>query len=411
MSLSILPLFALLQVGAQPPGAAAPTLQPSPIARVIVTPANPVVTAQDTIRLKAEAVDAQGKPVPDVQLRFVAAGGSFEGTVEPDGLVHSGSTGTIPVSVVGLYPGAAPVIQRVEVRMVPGPVARVAIDAGDVKLVVGQRFTARATSYSAVGDRRDDRMTWKSSAPNIVRVSETGLVTAVAPGRATITAGAGSVSGTMRGDVVANNISSLTLTPGTAERRTGDVIRFTATPKTAGGATVAGLNPTWTFAPGHGVIDQDGSFVGYEAGTYTVTATIGTRSADAVVTLTPRDVRRRAQVVGRLPRTQFSTEEVWLHPTQPIAYLGTGGGGDRMYTIDISDPSKPVVTDSLVVNTRRVNDIMTTPDGKFMVFTREGASDRRNGIVIASLEDPRHPKKISEFNVGVTARVHSSFVY
>jgi hypothetical protein len=348
--------------------------------------------------------------VPDATVRFLGAG-SFEGRVDPDGLVHSGSTGTIAVAAVGVVPGTAPVIQRVEVRMLPGPAARVAVERETVKLVVGQRFTPRATAYSAVGDRRDDRITWRSSAPGIVRVAESGLLTAVAPGRATITADAGTATGTMRVDVVANNIASLTLDPGNAVRRTGDVIRFAATPKTSGGAAVSGLTPTWTFAPGHGVIDQDGAFVGYEAGTYVITATLGSRSADAVVTLTPRDVRRPAQVVGRLPRTQFSTEEVWLHPTEPIAYLGTGGGGDRMYTIDISNPAGPTITDSLVVNTRRVNDIMTTPDGKFLVFTREGASDRRNGIVIASLEDPRHPKKISEFTEGVTAGVHSAFVY
>lgn len=405
--MSILPLLALLQTAAQPPAATAP---PSPIARVIVSPANPIVQAQDTIRLKAEAVDAQGRPVPNATIRFLGAG-SFEGKVDPDGLVHSGSTGTIAVSAVGIVAGTAPVIQRVEVRMVAGPATRVSVERDEVKLVVGQRFTPRATAYSATGDRRDDRITWKSSAPAVVRVAENGLLTAVAPGRATITAGAGAASAAIRVEVVANAITSLTVTPASAERRTGDVIRFGATPATAGGRAVSGLTPTWTFAPGHGVIDQDGAFVGYEAGTYTITATLGSRSADAVVTLTPRDVRRPAQVVGRLPRTQFSTEEVWLHPTRPIAYLGTGGGGDRMYTIDISNPAAPTLTDSLIVNTRRVNDIMTTPDGRFLVFTREGASDRRNGIVIASLEDPAHPKKISEFTEGVTAGVHSAFVY
>ena len=54
---------------------------------------------------------------------------------------------------------------------------------------------------------------------------------------------------------------------------------------------------------------------------------------------------------------------------------------------------------------------MTTPDGKFLVFTREGAADRKNGIVICSLEDPAHPKLIAEFTEGVTAGVHSAFVY
>ena len=69
-----------------------------------------------------------------------------------------------------------------------------------------------------------------------------------------------------------------------------------------------------------------------------------------------------------------------------------------------------MVTDSIVSNTRRVNDVMTFPDGKFLVFTREGASDRKNGIVICSLEDPAHPKVIAEFTEGVTGGVHSAFV-
>jgi hypothetical protein len=54
---------------------------------------------------------------------------------------------------------------------------------------------------------------------------------------------------------------------------------------------------------------------------------------------------------------------------------------------------------------------MTTPDGRFLVHTREGAADRRNGIVIASLEDPAHPKVIAEFTAGVEAGVHSAFIY
>ena len=162
---------------------------------------------------------------------------------------------------------------------------------------------------------------------------------------------------------------------------------------------------------GRGTLEADGAFVGYDPGTYVVSASFGNRSADATVTLAPRDVRRPATVVGRLPRTRFTTEEVWIHPNGKNAYLGSGSGGDVMYALDISDPARPVVTDSIVTNTRRVNDVMTTPDGKTIVFTREGASDRRNGIVIASAEDPAHPKVIAEFTEGVTAGVHSAFIY
>jgi hypothetical protein len=181
--------------------------------------------------------------------------------------------------------------------------------------------------------------------------------------------------------------------------------------KDAAGKTIAVLSPTWSFAPGQGMIDQDGAFVGYEAGRYTVTATLAGHAAQSTITIAHRDMRRPATVVGRLPRTRFSTEEVWIHPDGKHAYLGSGGGGDVMYAIDISNPAAPVVTDSVVANTRRVNDVMTTPDGKFLVFTREGAADRKNGIVICSLEDPAHPKPISEFTDGVTAGVHSAFVF
>jgi hypothetical protein len=90
--------------------------------------------------------------------------------------------------------------------------------------------------------------------------------------------------------------------------------------------------------------------------------------------------------------------------------LGSGSGGDVLFPIDISNPASPVVSVSLVVNTRRVNDVMSTPDGKYIVFTREGASDRKNGIVIASTEDPAHPKVISEFTETVTAGLHSAFI-
>jgi LmbE family N-acetylglucosaminyl deacetylase len=63
---------------------------------------------------------------------------------------------------------------------------------------------------------------------------------------------------------------------------------------------------------GNGVIDHDGVFVAYEPGPVVVTATLGNRSASTVVDVEERDVRRPVTVVGRLPRTEFTTAEVWM---------------------------------------------------------------------------------------------------
>jgi hypothetical protein len=409
-----MPVLALVAALLQPPAAqpaGQPGVQPaaSPVARIVVTPAEPVVAAQDTLRLTARALDAGGREVPGVQLRFVRAGG-FEGDVDSTGLVRAGATGMLRATVVALVPGAPPVRERVVVRMVPGPAARVDVGAVPRTLVVGQRVALAGTAYSAIGDRRDDAVRWTSSAPAVARVDGAWLV-ATGAGRATLRAAAGAAGEDVAVTVLAGRVASLAVTPPAATARTGDVLRFAAVARDAAGRALAGVTPTWTMSPGNGQIDPDGAFVGYAAGPYTVTATLGERSASATVTLAARDVRRPAVVLGRLPRTRFTTEEVWLHPNKRNAYLGSGSGGDVLYALDIADPAKPVVTDSIIANTRRVNDVMTTPDGKFLVFTREGASDRKNGIVVASLEDPAHPKPIAEYTATVTAGVHSAFVY
>jgi hypothetical protein len=405
MTTSLFLAAALLQVPVQQ------AQQPaSPIHRVVVTPANPTVQAQDSLQLSARALDAAGDPVPNARIRFVPAGGRFEGEVREDGLVISGSTGTLPVTVVATVPGTEPVLQRVEVAMVPGPAARIELERARSKLVAGQQVQVLGTSLSRHGDRRDDRIRWRSSAPGVATVGADGLLTAVAPGRATITATAGPATAHFEVQVVASSISALSVAPALTDARTGDVIRFRIDARDAAGRPITDLTPTWSFSPGHGMIEEDGAFVGYEAGAYTIIANLGDRSATATVRLVPRDVRRPAEVVGRLPRTYFTTEEVWLHPNGRNLYLGTGAAATDVR--GRRERSREPLRDRFALaNTRRVNDVMTTPDGRFLVHTREGAADRRNGIVIASLYDPAHPKVIAEFTEGVTAGVHSSFIY
>src|SRR5688500_20080256 len=82
------------------------TLPASPIARLEVSPTNPTMVAQDTLRLTARAFDVSGAAVRDVRYRFVQSNNArFEGRVDTTGLVRSGSTGTIPVTVIALVPG------------------------------------------------------------------------------------------------------------------------------------------------------------------------------------------------------------------------------------------------------------------------------------------------------------------
>ncbi len=380
------------------------------IARLQVSPAVRAVAVGDSLRLVVQALDARGNVVPGVAIRFTAQGGRFQGTVDSSGFVRGGAPGTVPIAIMATTGRGRPHVEKIEVKILPGPAARVTLFPAPTKLLAGQRLNVDAMVLSASGDERDDAVTWASSNPAVLRVAD-GMVTAVGPGTATITARAGAAAGTLTAQVIPATGVTVNISPLRVSARQGDVIRFAVEVRDQRGQPINGLTPTWSFAPGNGSIDHDGAFVGNAPGKYVVSADLGPRDAQVAVTLTERDVRRTASVVGRLPRSAFNTSEVWLHPDGKHLYLGTTLGGDRIYAIDVSDPAKPVITDSIVANSRSMNDIMTTADGKWMVFTREGAADRRNGIVIASTADPAHPKPVSEFTEGVTAGVHSAFVY
>src|SRR5207253_8362603 len=84
---------------------------------------------------------------------------------------------------------------------------------------------------------------------------------------------------------------------------------------------------------------------------------------------------------------------------------------DRVYAIDIADPASPKIVDSMLTDARLVNDVMATEDGKYGVFSREGASNRKNGIVVFDANDACHPKPVAEYTEPVSGGVHSSYDY
>jgi hypothetical protein len=158
-------------------------------------------------------------------------------------------------------------------------------------------------------------------------------------------------------------------------------------------------------------IYPDGAFVAVAPGTYKVTASVGSHYAEASITVTPRNVEREIDVVAHIPTNgsdgkPIQTSEEWIVGNH--LYVATIA--DRIYDYDVSEPSKPKALDSLKADARLINDVSTTPDEKVGVFTREGASTRKNGIVLFDPSDPAHLKVLSEYTETVTGGVHSAFI-
>src|SRR5688572_28438495 len=85
----------------------------------------------------------------------------------------------------------------------------------------------------------------------------------------------------------------------------------------------------------------------------------------------PSDPTGRFEVVGRGPVTETHTSDLYVFrgvDGRDYAYTGTWGScsgcyGDRMYAWDVTDPSAPVLTDSVVVDARVINDVKVNAAG------------------------------------------------
>jgi hypothetical protein len=234
-------------------------------------------------------------------------------------------------------------------------------------------------------------------------VDTAGVVHTLRPGKTLIRASGDGVTGETSVTVVKNPVSGLAVSPETSSAKTGDVVHFSAQDKK--GASI-GVEIAWSIRENGAQIWPDGAFVADRPGTYTIQAAVGDRLASASLVVRPRDIARDVEVVSHvMPKDeQFAEEWIWDH----YAYLSSIN--DKLYIFDISDPAHPQSADPFKVDARLINDVSVTPDGKIGVITREGASNRKNGIVFLDTSDPMHPKNISEYTSTVTGGVHSAYV-
>jgi hypothetical protein len=380
------------------------------IATIRVTPASPVVVAGETIRLRAEPVDGRGRRVGNTSVSFQQAGARYRGRVDASGRVIGAAPGTIPVVVTAVPRRGTAVQLTVNVSVVPGPAASITLRPTPARIAIGQSIHATATVRSALGDARRDSIAWATSDTTVATVATNGLVTARAEGRVTLTARTGTVAASHTFEVTGGHISTVFLQPSSPVVQAGDVVRFALTARDTTGAAIEGLAPTWLLAPGRGELGSDGAFVGYEPGSYTVSAMLGAHTMYTTVTVIPRDARQPVSLVGSAVRSAFPSSAISVHPNGRVAYLGTHLGGGRIYVIDIVDPAHPRITDSVLVNAGVVSDITVDEAGTVLVASRRAAPNGMNGIVVATLENPLRPRLTADYTSGIEGGVHAAFV-
>jgi hypothetical protein len=372
-------------------------------ASVEITP-NPLdVHVGEKVKFSAAAKDAAGNAIDAKPSVWFAAPFDLAGADE-SGEVTFHSPGVVTVgAVIAGKTGYA------TVNVGNPKIASLEIAKSEYPLVVGGAEKITVIARSAEGNPRTDAVIkWASEKPAIATVDAAGLVIGIAPGSVTIKATSEGASNSVTLQVVRDAVHKLTIKPASAEARTGDVVHFSTAALEGSGAQLKDSAVRWSLSSsGTGaIVYPDGAFVAEKAGTYVVIASSGQHSAAASVVVRPRNVEREVDVVAHVPMPDLQMSEEWIIGHH--AYLSTIA--DKLFVYDISDPANPKLLDSLKVDARLINDISTTPDEKIGVFTREGASNRKNGIVFLDTSDASHLKVLSEYTATVSGGVHSAYI-
>jgi uncharacterized protein YjdB len=159
-------------------------------------------------------------------------------------------------------------------------------------LTVAQTGTLAATVKDANGNVLTGRaVTWSTSNPLVASVSQSGVVTGLVPGSATITATSGTASGTAAVTVVPIPVGSVTVSPSSTSIAQNNSATLTATVKDANGNTMSGQTITWTTTDANvaslsATSGQSVDVTGGVPGTATITATSGGKSGTSTLTVT-----------------------------------------------------------------------------------------------------------------------------
>ncbi len=445
-------LAALLLI---PAGALAQDEEGPRPASLTVSPEEITLTAGETAQIAATALDEDGHEI-EVEFLYLPLYGQFWNLemrtwgfnifkVSRDGEVSTRRPGeyAVMVRVVGSGPDPSArnteaegyLEQRIPLTILPRPVATLNVTA-EGPLYAGTEVTVRAEPVDDIGTLVEGLdVGWMSSndaiampiarPPTIERTRTRGVLALGAPGTVTVTATAGAASAEMAVDVVPNPVAKLELTPDRSTARTGDVTHLSVVMTDAAGATLEDVPVGYSVSamtdamgmggPSSGLITQDGRFVADLPGVYTVVARTGQVSASTVIRVAERGVRRPIELVGHGRVKDRATSDLWVWEApngRDYAMTGTHSAAGHAYIWDVTDPENLDIVDVVRVDARTVNDVKISEDGATAVISREGASNRRNGLVILDVSDPSTGvRKLAEYDDQLTGGVHNTFIH
>ena len=234
-----------------------------------------------TVQLTAEVRDQTGQAMAGAAVAW-SSGSDTVATVDGSGLVTAGRNGTVTITATA---GSATGSAAVTVAQVASAVA---VTPETVELTA---LGATVQLSTVVLDENGHELVgagvaWSNADPSVATVDDAGLVTAVANGTTTVTATSGSASGSAA-VTVSQVASRVAVTPATVELTAlGATVQLSAEVLDEQGNALEGAAVAWSNAdPSVVTVDTAGLVTAVSNGMATVTATSGSASGSAAVTV------------------------------------------------------------------------------------------------------------------------------
>ena len=252
-------------------------------AGVEITPEEARIAVGATTTLSVTVRDAQGNEVRGAQI-FWSSADTAIATVSPEGVVQAKKAGT--VKIAASFGGNSDVATII---ISPQAVAAVTLSQTTASLTVGGSVQLSATATAPSGEALTDRqISWKSSNEAVATVDQTGRVTAISPGAASITATSEGRSASAAVTVSAVAIAAVSVTPTAVNLTVGQTTQLDPTVTDANGAVVNDRPVTWTSSNNAvATVSSSGLAIALAVGSATLTASLDGKSASVAVTVSP----------------------------------------------------------------------------------------------------------------------------
>ena len=377
----------------------------------------------EQMQLQAQVVDENGEVLPDTVVFFSRARRSL--AISREGEVKALKPGTHAFFATTL--GENRIRENFELQVLYPPITSIEWTQKDNSFYAGTKLDLNFSVEDSLGTTRsigDVRLA--STNPEIMSVNDFGQLIVHRAGKASLQAITDEQMIFDWAIEVKNNPANsieLDLTHSTATIRTGDVVQLQAIVLDNGNNEVKDAPVQFSYIAypddqlGQGSsaqIAQDGRFVANDPGHYTLVARSGNLINERTIRVDARKVRRNLEVVGKGIVPDVKTSDLWVWEGvdgRDYAITGTWGARGEAFLWDVTDPSNIHTIDTVQVDARTVNDVKVSEDGTIAVITREGASNRKNGIIILDVTNPAETKILSEYTDGLTGGVHNTFIY